>query len=309
MGHSHHHQHGHHHGHHHGHADAASRNLSFAFALNFAFALLEFAGGYWTNSVAIVADAIHDLGDSLALLSAWVLQRVSLKSSDAAYNFGYRRYSIFGALIAGIILVVGSVLLIGEAWERLQSPEDVYVPGMLLFAFLGIAVNGAAAWRLSKGVGLNQRIVFWHMMEDLLGWLAVLIVSGVLWFQPTWTILDPILSLGVAVLILWNAFRSLRSVFKILLQGRPERFRDEDLETVFVDLKEVKGWHSLKAWTLDGESHVMDLHVELLEDLKLSELEPLRKKIKERLRAMDFHYAHIEFEFASKDCVSGDCER
>jgi len=294
------------HSHSHGHShaiDPDSKNLGIAFFMNFIFALLEFAGGYWTNSVAITADAIHDLGDSLALLTAWVLQKVSKRGSDNRYNFGYRRFSILGAMITGLLLVLGSVFVVREAWERIQSPEPVYAPGMLLFALLGVAVNGYAAYRLSKGEGLNQRMVFWHMMEDLLGWVAVLIVSVVLMFQPSWTFLDPLLSFGVAALILWNALRSLKSVLKIFLQSRPDHLDDELMEPVFRGLDQVKGWHALRAWSLDGESHVMALHVVMGEDLRLSELTPLRKELKHRLKHLEFQYSHIEFEFEAEDCA------
>jgi len=171
--------HGHHHHHH-----STEGNLLFAFALNAGFSIIEFIGGYLTNSVAVTSDALHDLGDSIALLFAYLSERLSKKNPDSVYTYGYRRFSVLSALINAIILLFGSSYVIYEAVGRINNPEPVHPEGMLLMGFLGVIVNGLAAYKLSKGEGLNQKMVMFHLLEDLLGWGAVIVVSVVLLFYP-----------------------------------------------------------------------------------------------------------------------------
>ena len=172
------------HDHHRPPTSGSQKNILVAFGLNAGFAVIEFIGGYFTNSVAVYSDALHDLGDSVALLFAYLSERLSDKDADEKFTYGYRRFSVLSALVNGMILLGGSSYVIYEAIMRLQSPEPVEPKGMLLLGFVGIAVNGIAAWRLSKGEGVNQKMVMFHLLEDLLGWVAVIIVSAVLFFRP-----------------------------------------------------------------------------------------------------------------------------
>ena len=190
---------------HHHHHHESGKNLKAAFFLNLAFTIIELIGGWYVNSVSIVSDAVHDLGDSLSLGTSWYLDSLSRKKATDSYSFGYRRFSLLGALINAIVLILGSVFVIREAILRLQTPEASDAKGMLYFALLGVAVNGYAAWKLSGGKTLNERVISWHLIEDVLGWVAVLIVSVILMFYPS-PYLDPALSLLISVYILWNVF-------------------------------------------------------------------------------------------------------
>ena len=188
-----HHEH-HHHGHHH-HGDV--KNLGIAFILNVCFTIIEIVGGILTNSVAILSDALHDLGDSLSLGLAWYFQRLSEKGRDRNFSYGYKRFSVLGALITSVVLVIGSVIIIYSAVSRLQHPQISNGLGMLGLAVLGILVNGAAVVRLKGSSSVNSRAVMLHLMEDVLGWVAVLIGSLFIYFFD-WQIIDPILSLMIA---------------------------------------------------------------------------------------------------------------
>ncbi len=128
-----------------------TNNIKIAFLLNLSFTLLEIIGGLWTNSVAILSDALHDLGDTVALGLSWHLANVSQKKRDSQFSYGYKRFSLIGALISSIILLLGSVIILSEAIPRLFHPENVYVEGMILFAIFGVLVNGVAALRLRGG--------------------------------------------------------------------------------------------------------------------------------------------------------------
>ena len=147
--------------------DTAGKNLKIAFFLNVGFTILEFIGGIYVNSIAIISDALHDLGDSFSLGMAWYLNKKSKQEANNKYTFGYSRFSLLGALINSVILIAGSIYVISEALGRILEPQHSDAQGMIVFAIIGIAVNGYAAWKVSKGKSLNERVVSWHLLEDV----------------------------------------------------------------------------------------------------------------------------------------------
>ena len=157
--------------------DHSGKNLKVAFFLNLTFTILEFIGGIYVNSIAIISDAVHDLGDSLSLGTSWYLDSKSKKNANSKYSYGYRRFSLLGALINSVVLIAGSVYVIYEAVGRILEPEHSDAQGMVIFAIIGVLVNGYAAYKLSSGKSMNEKVVSWHLMEDVLGWVAVLIVA------------------------------------------------------------------------------------------------------------------------------------
>ena len=161
--------------------DSSSR-IGWVFFLNVGFTIIEFIGGWLTNSTAIMADAVHDLGDSLSIGLAWLLNKISAKHANDTYSYGYQRFSLLGALINGVVLISGSIWVLSEALPRLSNPEMPDAQGMILLSIFGVAVNGFAAYKLSRGKSLNERVLNWHLLEDVLGWIAVLIVAIVLLF-------------------------------------------------------------------------------------------------------------------------------
>ena len=202
----------------HVHSPDATGDLRLAFVLNTCFAILEIFGGLWTNSVAILSDAVHDLGDSVALGAAWFLEGYAKKGGDRQFSYGYRRFSLLGAWTNTTVLVVGSIIVLTESIPRLFAPEPPNAAGMLLFAVIGIAANGAAAWRLRGRESLNTKVAAWHLMEDLLGWVAVLVVSLTLLFVEL-PILDPALAIAITGYILFNVLRNLRRTLMLFLQA------------------------------------------------------------------------------------------
>lgn len=298
-----HHEH-HFHGHHH-HGDL--KNIGVAFLLNFSFTIIEIIGGILTNSVAILSDALHDLGDSLSLGLAWYFQKISDKGRDETYSYGYKRFSVLGALITSTILMLGSVVIIYSAIMRLQAPEETHGLGMIGFALLGILVNGAAVLRLKNSGSLNARVVMLHLMEDVLGWVAVLIGSlGIYFFE--WYILDPILSLAIAAYILFNVYKSLKQSLNILLQAIPPQI---DLVKVQKSLEEhevVVDVHDTHIWSLDGEYTILSTHVVLKnESICLKDIYPIKKELEEKLLEFKIEHSTIAFETIDEDCGLEDC--
>ncbi len=265
--HHHEHQHGHQHAHQHGHHNHArhhgstSRNIALAFALNATFAVVELFGGWWTNSVAIQADAIHDFGDALALAAALGLQILSNAEARGRFNFGFRRLSLLSALGTSAILGVGSVYIVTRAVARLSAPATPHLDGMTGLAILGLLVNGFAAWKMSHGGTQNERSLTWHMIEDLLGWLAVLISSVVMRFMDVpW--LDPVLSLLIAGIVVVGAARNFWASTQYFLQAAPD-LNFVAIKTEMADLPGIRRVTAIKAWTLDGLHHVASVHATL----------------------------------------------
>ena len=286
----------HHHHHHHNHD---SKNILLAFTLNFVFSIIEFIGAYLTNSVAIYSDALHDLGDSMALLLSYFAEKMSLKKPDHKYTFGYRRFSILSALLNGIILFSGSLYVIYESILRLKSPETVHPEGMLALAFLGITVNGFAAYRLSKNGGMNSKMVMLHLLEDILGWVGILIISIILFFKP-WFILDSIMSLLIALIILKGVYKNILKTGQIFLQRFPDELEIDKVKSSIEGLDNVLNIHAIKGWSIDSDSFYLRFHIKLPTTSTIKEIDELKIKIKEILKNYKIFDSTIEFE--SEDC-------
>lgn len=286
------------HHHHHGHHHHATGNIGFAFFLNLGFAVLELIGGFFVNSVAIMSDALHDFGDAFALGVSYFLQRKSEQKGNATYTYGYKRYSVAGALLTSLVLTLGSVYVLQEALERLLNPEMPDAQGMLLFALLGLAVNGAAFLKLRGGHNLNQKAVSLHMLEDLLGWAAVLVVSVVLMFFEL-PRLDPLLSIGIAVFMLVNAGRNGWAATRVLLQANPLHTKLATLREQVLSLTSVQDVHQVRVWSLDGEHHVLTAHVVLQQE---QEWPLIKKEVKEKLRPYGIQEVTLELEWVGEKC-------
>ena len=289
--------HNHDHSHHHG----KNHRIGWTFFLNFSFTIIEFIGGWLTNSTAIMADAVHDLGDTLSIGLAWLLSHFSDKKASDRFSYGYRRLSLFGALINSIVLIVGSVWILFEAIPRLSNPEMPMAEGMFGLAILGVAVNGYAVIKLKAGNTLNEKVLTWHLLEDALGWVAVLIVSIVLFFFEL-PILDPLLSIGFTLFILFNVVKNLKITLVLFLQAAPDQEIQGNIEISLLEHSEVKGIHHMHFWSLDGESHVLTAHLELSQNFKSDELIRLKQKIAVALSGYHLSHTTIEFELPDEVC-------
>jgi len=280
------------------HHSHGSSNISIAFFLNLGFSIIEIVGGILTNSIAIISDALHDLGDSFSLALAWYFQKLSTKHGNPKFTYGYRRFSLLGALINSIVLLVGSGFVIYAAAGRLMEPQEAHAKGMLLLAVLGIVFNGAAMLRLKKGDSLNERAVALHLLEDVLGWIAVLIASIVMMFVEA-PILDPLLSLLIACYILFNIYRNLKETFRIILQGTPDHIDESIIKDRILSVDGVSSLHDMHLWTMDGQYNIMTIHVVVKPD---ADMPHLKKTLKGILEKSGIHHPTIEMENENEDC-------
>lgn len=291
----------------HSHGSDTKAGIRTAFFLNLGFALAEIAGGLWTNSVAILSDAVHDLGDSLSLGFAWYMEHKSDRPRDRQYSYGYRRFSVLGALINSLILIGGAIFVLSEAIPRLTSPEPTYAPGMILFGVAGIVINGIAVLRLRGRSSLNAAVVMWHLLEDVLGAAAVLIVAILLLFTD-WYILDPILSILITALILYNVVRNLRTTLRVFLQAVPENIDIGEIEEALLKLDGIKEIHHTHVWSLDGEHHVLTTHAVVADSADLDAITRLKALVRAKASDLGLWHTTVEVERESEECQGKDCD-
>ncbi|MGZ5243681.1 MAG: cation diffusion facilitator family transporter [Bacteroidia bacterium] len=290
------HDHSHHHHHH-----SSTKNIALAFFLNVAFTVIEIIGGFFVNSVSILSDALHDLGDSFSLGISWYLQKKSENHANEKFTFGYKRFSLLGALINSVVLIIGSGFVIYHSVLRILNPEPTNATGMFLLAILGLAVNSYAAFKLSKGKSMNEKVLSWHLIEDVLGWAAVLVTSVLIYFWQLY-ILDPILSLCITAFVLWNVFKRLKETVYVFLQGAPADIDLIGLKQHISELPLVKSIHHTHIWTLDEESQVFTIHVVLRQLSGLHDIITVKNKIKDLLKKAGIAHATIDIELEDESC-------
>lgn len=298
--HDHAHCHAHHSGHSHG-QGTTNTNMRWAFLLNLSFAVIELIGGFFTNSLAIMADALHDFGDATAIAVAWWLERRANAKPSVTFSYGLRRLSLLGALINTFIIFSSGIFILAVALPRLLQPETVETTGMFWLALLGVAVNAYAAWRLRREQTFNAKVMAWHLYEDLLGWLAVLVVSTVMWVRPT-PILDPLLAIAITVFVLWNIVRHLRRTMALFLQGVPDSISLATIEQELMQLAPVRSCHHTHIWSLDGEHHVLTTHLLVQEQSSNAQVQSLKRAVQALAREHGFSHTTIEIEYENADC-------
>ncbi len=241
-------------------SDQAVKNIKVVFFINIIFSIIEVIFGLLFNSVAILADAVHDFGDSVSVGLAWFFQRYSTKEANNQFTFGHQRFSLLGALITAIVLLVGSVLILTQSIPRIFNPQEVNAEGMFFLAIFAIILNGYAAYRLSKGKSKNESVLNLHMLEDVLGWVGVLIMSVVVRFTD-WYILDPIFSVALSIFIFIRTLPIFISTVKIFLEGVPEGVDLDQLQKSILNLDEVHATSHLHVWSIDGEENAMTVTI------------------------------------------------
>ena len=279
----------------------SDKKILVAFLLNLVFSIFEFIGGTITGSVAILSDAIHDIGDAASIGTAYFLERKSMKQPDDSHTYGYARYSVLGGLITTVILLVGSLTVIYHAVMRLINPTPINYDGMILMAVFGVVVNLGAAWFTREGDSLNQKAVNLHMLEDVLGWVVVLIGAIVMRFTDFYVI-DPILSIGVAAFILFNAVGNLKEVLHLILVKTPEGVKVQQIRKQLAQIDGVIDVHHIHIWSMDGHSHYATMHI-----VTDGDGETVKKQVKQALKARGIGHATLELERPGEDCGEEHC--
>lgn len=277
------------------------KNILIAFILNFGFSVFEFFGGIFSGSVAILSDALHDMGDALSIGVSFVLEKKSKKKPDEEYTFGYLRYSVIGSVITTLILLIGSFFVIFNAALRIINPAPISYNKMIVFAVVGVIVNFAAALFTREGDSLNQKAVNLHMLEDVLGWIVVL--AGALIMK--WTdisVIDPVLSICVAVFIFINALKNLKEVLDVFLEKTPKGISISELKSHLLKIEGVLDVHHVHIWSIDGAENLITMHV-----VYSGKPHGIKTKIREELKEHGINHVTLELEEEDEHCHEESC--
>lgn len=279
----------------------AGRNILIAFILNLFFAVFEIIGGIFTGSVAIVSDAVHDAGDAVSIGIAYFLERKSKQKSDEKYTYGYARYSVMGGLVTTVVLLFGSLLMLYNAVCRIIDPIKINYSGMILFAVLGVSVNFCAAFFTRGGYSINQRAVNLHMLEDVLGWAVVLVGAVVMRFTD-FSIIDPVISIGVSVFILANAVMNLKRSADVFLEKAPNDISVPEVKAHIMEIDGVLDVHHVHLWSIDGQKIFTTMHV-----VTDSEMHKVKGDIRRVLRTNGVEHVTVEIELSAENCHEREC--
>lgn len=280
------------HNHNHSHeAGSSTKNIFIAFTLNISFAIFEIIGGLITGSTAILSDAVHDFGDSLALGLSLIFQKFSDKAPTAKYSYGFKRLPVIGAIINIVVLSLGTIFVFTEAMERFANPQTVMAEGMFFMSIVGIVINGISVLRMKGSQKILDKTVLMHLCEDLLGWVAVFAVSIVMYFT-NWYILDPILSLIICAIILKNIITNVKITADIILGATLDMETREHIRKHITELsQDILAIGNMNLWSLDGEENVLSIQVLTKPQ---SDTEAIRRGIKSIIEEEGIHFSTVE---------------
>ena len=279
----------------------SERNILIAFILNLAFSIFEFVGGIVTGSVAILSDAIHDVGDATSIGASFFLEKKSKRQPDEKYTYGYGRYSVIGSVITTLILLVGSLVVVYNAIGRIITPREINYNGMIIFVVVGVCVNFFAAFFTKHGDSLNQKAVNLHMLEDVLGWLVVLVGAIIIRFTDL-VILDPIMSIGVAIFIFVSALGNLKEALDLFLEKAPHGIDTAEISEHIEKIEGVIGVHHIHVWSIDGQNNYATMHV-----VASGNPHEIKHKVREELEEHGIGHATLEIEAEGELCHEEHC--
>lgn len=285
----------------HAHSPATGRKLQLSLWITVAFIVIEFAAGLKAHSLALLSDAGHNFTDSLALGLAWFAFYLQSKPPTENKTFGYLRAGVLAGFTNALTLVVLAFFIFYEAYDRFLAPREVEEGIMIAVATAGLAVNLAVMWALhaeSHG-DLNIRGAFMHMLGDALSSVGI-IVGGVVIFYTGSPWVDPLLSVLIAVLILWSGWDIIAEAVNILLEGLPRGIKREDVCGAITGVDGVLGVHDLHVWSLSSSSHALSCHT-VIADLPPSESDVILRRINDVLLHR-FHIDHTTIQFEHVKC-------
>lgn len=278
------------------------KNILIAFILNISFSIFEFFGWLFTWSISILSDSIHDLWDALSIGISYFLEKKSKKEPDKNHTYGYIRYSVIGSVITTSILLFGSMFVIYESINRIITPVEINYNGMIIFAIFWVIVNSIASYVTSRGNSLNQKSVNLHMLEDVLWWIVVLIWSILMKFTNI-SIIDPILSICVALFILYHATKNLKEIVNLFLEKIPDWIDIDEIKNHILQVEWVKDVHHIHIRSIDWYNNFATLHV-VVEKYS----EEVKHKVKEELHEHKICHSTIELELKNENCEDKKCD-
>ncbi len=305
--HEHHHHHGHHHhGHHHHHHDVSSmssKKLLWVTVLNLSITLVQVVGGLIANSLALLSDALHNLGDSSAIFIAFLAGKRSKKSADEHHTFGYKRIEILAALFNAVVLIAICIFLFFEAYERLMNPQPIKGLIMFVVAIFGLLANLISVFILNKDKeqNLNVKAAYMHLMGDTLSSVAVILGGIAIWqFEIYW--LDPLITFLVGVYIIVHTWGIVKETVDILMQATPENIDVKKIKKAVEEIDMIENLHHLHVWKLNDSQIHIEAHINLKNNMDMIEMMKIRQQVEVLLRNK-FKINHITLQFGINCCA------
>ena len=304
-----HHNHSHDH-HHHAPADLKSLNRAFyiGIGLNLLFTVIEFVVGYSNDSLALLADASHNLSDVASLIISLIGMRLAQKAATLTYTYGYKKASILASLINAILLIIVVIGIFREAIERLASPPEVPGKVIIITAIIGVFINAASAFLFSKGQkhDINVKGAFMHLMVDALVSVGV-VISGVLIQYTGWNIIDPLISFVIGSVIIISTYSLLKESLKLTLDGIPRDIEKNEIIDLITDHPKVSNVHHVHIWALSSTQNALTAHVIPKEEYSLEEVQGIKNELKHDLEHHKIQHATLEFGSNNVDCCDPKC--
>ncbi|MCB2208804.1 MAG: cation diffusion facilitator family transporter [Bacteroidetes bacterium] len=296
MGHNHH-QHTH---------TVEGKRLLITVLLNLAITVAEFIGGIFSNSLALISDAFHNLSDTVAILITYITERISKRASNEKFTFGYKRIQILAAMFNAVTLIAISVFLIFEAWERFNNPQPIKSVLMMTVAVIGLLANLASVLLLKshKKGNINIKAAYLHLIGDTLSSVAVIIGGVLIYFYEIYWV-DPLITVLISLYIIKETYVVLYDTYKILMQQTPSGIEMEDIIAAVTAFKEVKGVHHIHIWNLTDQEVHFEGHIDLCDDLKVSDGQQVVDKVQHLLK-QKFDIDHITLQLEYDRCNNKD---
>jgi cobalt-zinc-cadmium efflux system protein len=290
------------HDHHHHHKDISGKNLLITSLLNLAITIVEIAGGLISNSLALLSDALHNLGDTSAVFIAYMAHLISRKGRTSKKTFGYKRIEILAALFNAIVLIVITSYLFVEAFRRIRHPEPIKGNVMFVVAVVGLLANILSVLLLKRDSkhNINVRAAYLHLLGDTISSVAVIAGAVFIYFFG-WYWIDPLITFIVGLYILKETWVVLKQAVEILMQGTPEDLDLTEVKKALEDLPEIDNIHHVHAWNLNDNEIHFECHVDLNDDIRVSQTEKIKDKIHEIL-LNKFNITHVTIQYEFNCC-------
>ncbi len=300
-----------HEGHSHGPQNLEGINRAFYIGifLNTLYTAIEFIVGYANNSLALIADASHNLSDVASLIISLIGMKLAQKAATLAYTYGYKKASILASMINAVLLIVIVIGIFREAVERLNVPTEVGGKVIIITALIGVAINTVSAFLFYTGQksDINIKGAFIHLVVDALVSLGV-VISGVIIYYTGYNIIDSIISLVIAIVILISTWGLLKESLKLILDGIPHNVNINLVKEIVYKIPEVDNMHHIHVWGLSSTINAITAHVVLVKDFSLAEQMVIKDRIKHELEHQNIHHATIEIDSSANECKDMDCE-
>lgn len=298
MGHGH-----HHHAHGHTHPKIEGKNLLISIVLNILITASQVVGGILSGSLALLSDALHNFSDVLSLIVSYIANVLSKKKASTTKTFGYKRAEIIAAFVNSATLIVVAILLIKEAIERFISPEDVESNLVIWLSLLGILANGFSVFLIKKdsNKNMNMKSAYLHLLTDMLASVAVLIGGLLMKFYELYWV-DPLLTLIIAVYLIYMGFDLLKDSTRVLMLFTPNTIQVQHIVDTISTLKSVKNVHHVHLWQLNENQIHLEAHIDFTADIRLSEFDKILDEIEEEVyHKHGINHINIQPEFGKCD--------